>query len=717
MKKINILLFILIIGTKLKADEGMWLPILLQELNIEDMQSKGFKLTAEDIYSVNKSSMKDAVVLFGGGCTGVIVSDQGLLLTNHHCGFSSVNALSTVENNYLRDGFWAYNKKEEKPCPGLSVTFIIAMYDVTDNIMPYLSSTMTETERNAVIKSLSGKLQTEFTDGTHYGAQVKPFYYGTEFYLFVTETFTDIRLAGVPPGSVGNFGGETDNWVWPRHTGDFSMFRIYAGADNKPAAYSETNQPFKPRYYFPISVKGVKQNDFTMVYGFPGKTQEYLSSFAVDQLMHSTNPNRIACRDAKIAVIDKYMSGNDTLTLMYGPKVKSLANAYKKWKGEMIGLEENNAVGVKQAFENKFQQWANTHEGKDYRNLLSELAEAYKSYQPYSELVDYTSEAFFAVEIINYSSNYNKLVALLRTDTATEQTLQTEADRLLKNSRGYFSKYSVTIDRELCATMFKIYSEKVSKDLQSDYFKQQVALYKNDFGAMSNALFKKSVFANQQRVEKMLTGFNTKKGKKLMNDPVYKLYEEVSRLYNDQIMTSVNPINEKINILMRSYMTAQRKMQPTKDFYPDANLSLRVAYGTVDGYKAKDAVYYTWQTTDKGIEQKYIPGDEDFDMPAPLMDLLNKNDFGKYADANGNLPIAFTASNHTTGGNSGSPVINGNGELIGLNFDRVWEGTMSDVMYDINRCRNIALDIRYTLFIIDKYAGAKNIMNELWVVE
>lgn len=717
MKKINILLILLILGSRLKADEGMWLPILLQELNIKDMQSKGFKLTAEDIYSVNKSSMKDAVVLFGGGCTGGVISDQGLLITNHHCGFSSVSALSSVENNYLRDGFWAYDKKEEKPCPGLSVTFIISMHDVTDSILPYLNSTMTEYDRNAMIKSISTKLQAAFTNGTHYGAQVKPFYYGTEFYLFVTETFTDIRLVGVPPSSVGNFGGETDNWMWPRHTGDFSMFRIYAGADNKPAAYNAENKPFKPRYYFPISIKGVQENDFTMVYGFPGRTQEYLSSFAVDQLIHSTDPNRIACRDAKIAVTEKYMAGNDTLTLNYGAKIKSLANAYKKWKGEVTGLEENNAIGVKQEFENKFQQWANTHEGKDYRTLLKELQDAYAAYQPYAELVDYTSEAFYAVEIINYAGTYNKLAGLLRNDTVNEATLQTEAERLLKNSEGYFSKYSAKIDRELFATMLKIYSDKVSKELQSEYFKQQVAAYKNDFNAMADAMFKKSVFASESKVKKMLTQFNANKGKKLMRDPVFKLYEEVSVLYNEQITNAVNPINEKINILMRSYMTAQRKMQPTKDFYPDANLSLRIAYGTVDGYTAKDAVYYTYQTTDKGIEEKYMPGDEDFDYPPALMDLLHKNNFGKYADANGNLPVAFLASNHTTGGNSGSPVINANGELIGVNYDRVWEGTMSDVMYDIDRCRNIALDMRYVLFMVETYAGAKNIMQELWVVE
>jgi hypothetical protein len=717
MKKITAFLLLLNFMVNAKADEGMWLPILLGEINIEDMRSKGFRLNAEDIYSVNKSSMKDAVVSFGGGCTGEMISGEGLLLTNHHCGFTSINALSTIESNYLRDGFWSYNKKEEIPCPGLTVTFIISMHDVTDSIIGYLTDDMDENSRNATIQKISASLQATFTEGTHYGAIVRPFYYGTEFYLFVTETFTDIRLVGAPPSSVGNFGGETDNWVWPRHTGDFSLFRIYAGADNKPAAYSESNVPFKPRYFFPISIKGVKENDFTMVYGFPGRTQEYLPSFAVDLLISETNPNRIGCRDARLAIMDAYMSGNDTITLMYASKAKGLANAYKKWKGEMAGLKANNAVEKKQEFEAKFQNWANTHVGKDYRYLLDEFEKSYTSYRPYSELMDFTSEAFFAVEVLNYAGRYRSLAALLRSDTTAEEALIAEAEKLLSQSAGFYKNYSVKIDRDMFATMLKIYSDRVAKDLQSPYFKSQVSEYNSDFEAWADAIFKKSIFADQAKIGKVLTDFSAKKGKKIMQDPVFKLYEEVANHYNEQINTMAGPLTQQINGQMRRYMTAQRMMQPDNDFYPDANSTLRIAYGNAMGYQARDAVYYTYQTTDAGIEQKYIAGDEEFDMPEKLMQLMSNNDFGRYADANGSLPIAFIASNHTTGGNSGSPVINANGELIGTNYDRVWEGTMSDVMYDINRCRNISLDIRYTLFVIDKYAGAKNLIDEMWIVE
>ncbi|MBK7034944.1 MAG: S46 family peptidase [Bacteroidetes bacterium] len=717
MKKYIVLLNFILITNFCRADEGMWLPILLEQLNIADMQARGFKLTAEDIYSVNKSSMKDAVVLFGGGCTGEVISKEGLIITNHHCGFSTINSLSSVENNYLKDGFWAKNKNEEKPCPGLSVTFIISMHDVTDSILPYLNNTMDEGTRNAIIAQLSSRLETQFEKGNHYDATVRSFYYGNEFYLFVTEVFTDIRLVGAPPASVGNFGGETDNWVWPRHTGDFSMFRIYANADNKPAAYDEKNVPFIPRYSFPISLKGVEENDFTMVYGFPGRTQEYLTSYAVDLTINTTNPNRIACRDVRLEIYNKYMSKNDTITLQYASKAKGLANAYKKWKGEMTGLQLNDAVGEKLKYEKLFQQWANTHEGKEYKNLLSEFSEIYASYKTYSELVDYTSEAFYAVELLNFSGGYRKFINMVRSDTIPIDILQKEATKLQGNAAGFYKNYSIKIDREMFAAMMKIYSEKVSKDLQSPYFKEQAIKYNNNFTEWADAIYRKSVFADQNKLNKLLSGFNKKKGKKLMNDPAYKLYEEVTQFYEEQLRSKVNPLAIQINVLMRQYMQAQREMQPKEEFYPDANSTLRLTYGNVKGYIAKDAVYYTSQTTDNGIEEKYIPNDEEFEMPEKLISLMKKNDFGRYANKKGELPIAFIATNHTTGGNSGSPVINAYGQLIGINYDRVWEGTMSDIMYDPDSCRNISLDIRYALFIIDKYGGASNLINEMELIE
>lgn len=717
MKRFLCILLIAASALPLRADEGMWLPILLEQLNIQDMQARGFKLTAEDIYSVNKSSMKDAVVLFGGGCTGEMISAEGLLLTNHHCGFSSINDLSSLENNYLRDGFWAKNKGEEIPAPGLKVTFIISMHDVTDSILPYLRDGMDEATRNGVIKQRSAQLEAQFKQGTHYDAFVRAFYYGNAFYVFVTETFRDIRLVGTPPASVGNFGGETDNWVWPRHTGDFSLFRIYAGQDNKPADYSADNVPFTPRHFFPISIKGVQEGDFTMVYGFPGRTQEYLSSYAVDLTINSTNPNRIECRDLRLAIMNRYISGNDTVTLKYASKAKGLANAYKKWKGEMTGLKLNDAIAKKQAYEKQFQTWANTHVGKDYRDLLSRMQDAYGRYKAYAELVDYTSEGFFAVEAINLAGNFDALLAKASADSITNEALGQLGEQYWNDVQNWYTNYDIRIDREVFATLLQLYSDRVSKDLQSTYFKETAATYNYDFNAWARDMYAKSVLVDADKLRSMLTGFNKKQAAKLQKDPMIRLYRDVYSLYSQQLKQYVQPLQLEISILMREYMQAQMLMQPDREFYPDANSTLRVTYGEVKGYTARDAVQYSCYTTDRGLEEKYIPGNEEFDLPQKLVQLIKANDFGRYADAQGALPVAFVASNHTTGGNSGSPVINANGELIGTNYDRVWEGTMSDIMYDINRCRNITLDIRYTLFIIDKYAGASNIISELSIVQ
>lgn len=717
MKKFIILICCFFTLQIARADEGMWLPVLLQQLNIDDMRANGFKLTAEDIYSVNKSSMKDAVVLFGGGCTAEVISGEGLLLTNHHCGFSSISAASSLDHNYLRDGFWAKDHSEEIPCPGLTVTFIISMVDVTDSILPYLNDAMSEQDRAAAIKILSAQLEKRFKGDSHYDAAVRSFYYGNAFYLFLTETFRDIRLVGAPPASVGNFGGETDNWIWPRHTGDFSMFRIYANKDNLPAEFSADNQPFVPRYYFPISLKGVKENDFTMVYGFPGRTQEYLPAAAVDLTINSINPNRILVRDERIRIINNYMQNNDTVTLMYASKLKGMANAYKKWKGEMIGLQRIDAIAIKKSYERSFQQWTNTTAGKPYAHLLADFDTLYAAYKPYSKINDFTSEAAFGIEIINYAGGYRKLIEMCKNDTVSDETIKKEAEKILTNAAGFFKNYYRPIDLEVFASLLRIYADSVPVDIQPEYFHSLDVKYHHDFSALRDDVFAKTKFSSYADVQQLLNGFTRKKGLALARDPVYKIYESIASNYDAVISGHIAPMNAQINALMRQYMKAQMLFDPEGDFYPDANSTLRVAYGTVQGYEARDAVFYSYATTDQGLEEKYVPGDEEFDLPAGLMQLLKANNFGRYADANGNLPIAFIATNHTTGGNSGSPVINANGELIGTNYDRVWEGTMSDILFDPEHCRNITLDIRYTLFIIDQYAHADNLIKEMKIVE
>ncbi|MEO8149948.1 MAG: S46 family peptidase [Bacteroidia bacterium] len=699
------------------ADEGMWLPILLKQLNEADMQRKGLKLSADDIFSLNKSSLKDAVVLFGGGCTAEVISDKGLLLTNHHCGFSTVASVSTVENDYLKNGFWAYKIEDEKPAPGLTVTFIIGIEDVTAKIIPMLNDNMSEQERNKKIREVASKLEREAVAGTHYDASVKPFYNGNEFYLFTTETFKDIRLVGAPPSAVGNYGGETDNWVWPRHTGDFSMFRIYANKENKPAEYSKDNVPFKPRYHFPVSLAGVQEGDFTMVYGFPGRTTEYLSSYAVDLTQNISDPNSVAIREARIKIMDDAMHGNDTIRLMYSPKARSLANAYKKWKGEMIGLKKNDAVGKKQKFETDFRTWTTTTtEGKKYATLLDDLKSTYDQYRPLAKTVDFTNEAAYGIELINYATNFDKLVTLCKSDTVADSTIANEAQRLLKNSTGFFKNYRVAIDKQVFAKLMKMYSDSVAQTYQPDYLEQQVLKYNGDFNKYADMVFEKSFMTSIEKTEAVLKNLKRKSLKKIQNDPVYALMDAISTTYDDVVVEKVSKINESITKLNRTYMQAQREFQKDKVFYPDANSTLRVAYGNVKGYYPRNGVYYTAQTTLGGAIEKYIPNDDEFDLPKKLTELYAQKDFGRYG-VNGDVPIAFIATNHTTGGNSGSPVLNAKGELIGTNFDRVWEGTMSDIMFDPDRCRNITLDVPYTLFIIDKYAGAKNLIDEMEIVK
>ncbi len=702
---------------KVYGDEGMWLPLLLKQLNEADMPRKGLKLSAEDIYSVNKSSLKDAVVLFGEGCTGEIISSKGLLLTNHHCGFSSIASLSSIEKDYLKNGFWAYRMEDELPAPGLTVTFIIRMEDVTGKITSALNDAMSEQERSKKIREVAAGIERAAVEGTHYDASVRSFYNGNEFYLFVMETFKDIRLVGTPPASVGNYGGETDNWIWPRHTGDFSMFRIYANNENKPAAYSKDNVPFKPRYHFPVSLAGVKEGDFTMVYGFPGRTTEYLSSYAVDITQNISNPNRVAIREARIKIIDDAMHGNDTIRLQYSPKVRRLANAYKKWNGEMIGLKKNNAVGKKQQFENTFRQWTSTAaEGKKYAGLLDELKSAYDQYRPLAKTVDFTNEATNGVELMNYAANYNELVDLCKNDTIADSVIAAKAQKIIKSSQGFFKNYRVAIDKEVFSRLMKMYSDSVAQTYQPDYLEQQVMKYNGDFNKYADLVFEKSFMTSQEKVEAVLKNFKRKSLKKITADPAYALYDAISTAYDEVVVDKVNKINESIIKLNRTYMQAQREFMKDKVFYPDANSTLRIAYGNVKGYYPRDGVYYTPQTNLSGAIEKYVSGDEDFDLPKKLIELYEKKDFGQYA-VNGEVPVAFIATNHTTGGNSGSPVLNANGQLIGTNFDRVWEGTMSDIMFDPDRCRNITLDIRYTLFIIDKYAGAKNLIDEMELVK
>ena len=699
------------------AEEGMWLPMLLKQLNEQEMQIKGLKISAEEIYSVNKNSLKDAVALFGTGCTGELISEQGLLLTNHHCGYSQIQSHSSLENNYVRDGFWAMNKQDEIPCPGLTVTFIVRMDNVTEEINKSLSDTMSEEARNEKIKQASAQFERKAVEGTHYEAKVKSFFNGNEFYVITMEIFKDIRMVGAPPSSIGSFGGDTDNWMWPRHNGDFSLFRIYANKENQSAQYSNENIPFHPKNFFPICIGGVKQDDFTMVYGFPGRTQEYLTSYAVDATANVSNPNRVNVRETRLEIIEEAMKSSEKIHIQYASKKSGVANAWKKWKGETKGLIKSNAVQRKQEEEKDFEAWVNRDPLRKakYGTLLPDFKNVYTNYAPYITATDFYSEAGMGVEILSFANNYSHLVELFKVKTSDKQEIKAEADKLLKAGDNFFKDYDAPTDQRIMAALLKLYNDNVADSLKPPSLTEIKTKYKGGYDAFAEHLFKHTYYSSPDKLKELLTNPTKKHLKKLAEDPAFVLTENIVSTYQEKVAPIVNAKNNRLAKLNRLYMQAQREMADGRKIYPDANLTLRLAYGKVSGYKPFDGAYYNYYTTLEGVMEKYQPHDEEFDVPEKLIQLYKQKDYGRYG-VKGTMPVAFIATNHTTGGNSGSPVLNDKGHLVGTNFDRVWEGTMSDIDFNPDICRNITLDIRYTLFIIDKFAGAKNLIDELLIV-
>lgn len=701
---IAVIAFTLISFGTLTAKEGMWLPQLLKSLNESEMQSMGLKLSAEDIYSVNNSSLKDAVISFGGFCTGEMISDQGLILTNHHCGYGRIQSHSSVENDYLTNGYWANNHSEELKNPGLTATFIIRIEDVTDEILNSISADLTKEEREKAIKKAIDSTAKLATEGTHYDAVIKPFYYGNEYYMFITETFKDVRLVGAPPSSIGKFGGDTDNWMWPRHTGDFSLFRIYADKDNKPAEYSEDNVPFKPRHHFPISLNGIKKGDFTMVYGFPGRTQEYLTSYAIQQIKEVINPRRIDIREKALEVMDKHMDASDEVRIKYASKYASIANYWKKWLGENRGLEKANAIAMKKEQEDLF---VKATAGKPkYDNLMNEFEKRYTAIEDYEQARSYFIEIpYRKVEAISLASAFRDLV---KSEEPTEEQLE----KLKKRIEAHFKDYDYATDLELAQVLFKKYQT----ELPEQFVPKSLKNNQSKLDSYIQEIYDESIFTKRKDIEEFIADYSAKDAKKIEKDPIFQLTLAFWDIYDNQIRPEYGRLSDEIDSLSKIYVAALREFVPGR-YYPDANSTLRLAYGKVNNYEPRDAVNYEFFTTTEGIIEKYDPGSDDFDLPDNLIQLIENEDYGQYADENGHMPVCFTASNHTTGGNSGSPVINANGELIGLNFDRNWEGTMSDITYDINQCRNISVDVRYVLFIVDKFAGATHLIEEMTLVK
>jgi hypothetical protein len=696
------------------AKEGMWLPILLKKYNIEEMQKMGFKLTAEDIYDINKASMKDAVVIFGGGCTGELISDKGLLITNHHCGYRQIQAHSSLENDYLTNGFWAMSQKEELPNPGLSVKFLVRMADVTAEAMEGITD---DSKEQKELKKNIKEIEKAAEKDNGYKAIVKPIFNGNQYFLFVYEEYKDVRLVGAPPSAIGKFGGDTDNWMWPRHTGDFSLFRIYADKDGKPAEYSPNNVPLKPKKFFPISMKGVKTNDFTMVFGYPGSTARYLPSQAVDRIMNVSDPDKVAIRTLKLKLMNEDMEADRGVRIQYAAKNASTSNAWKKWQGEIKGLKRLNAVERKLNQEKAFKAWMEQDPArqKTYGEVLPQFEELYKALKPYSKAYDYYSEIIYrGTDIFSIARTVDRLIKRSFNYDAAKR--QKAADALKASIDKHFKDYNQPTDEKIFTELLKVYGKEVDCIFQPEFFCKNYA--KLESGKFTKKIYRKSILTSKTKLNALLNDFTPANAKKLEKDPIIRLYREFVDAFTVKVWPNHAKISTKIGAVQKLYMKALMEMNKAKALYPDANFTLRVAYGKVEGYQPKDGVTYKHFTTLDGIIAKDNPEIYDYNVPQRLKELYKSKDYGQYADpSDGKVHTCFVASNHTTGGNSGSPVVNAEGHLIGVNFDRCWEGTMSDIMFDPERCRNIVLDIRYALFLIDKFAGAGYLLDEMQLVK
>ena len=694
------------------ADEGMWIPMLLQR-NEAAMQRAGMRITAQDIYDVNNASLKDAVMLFGSGCTGEFVSHEGLVLTNHHCGYSQIVSHSTVEHDYLTHGFWAMTRGEELVCPGLTVTRLVRMEDVTGRVLEGIDGTTSEQDREKIVDANSKRVIAEAVGGTHYSAVIKPFYYGNQYFMYVNEVFRDVRLVGAPPSNIGKFGGDTDNWMWPRHTGDFSMFRVYVDRDGKPADYSPDNVPYQPLKHLEISLKGVEEGDFTFVFGYPGTTRRYVTHDHVALTAGEENPVRIALRDIRLAHYNAAMQRSAAQRLKYASRVANIANGWKKWQGESLGIERLHGVEQKIEQEEQFRRWA--QDKPEYSGVLDSLEANYAKLREVELEWVYFGEGVLASDFMQRAF---KLCNLLRIQD--DDDLEAAAQRMLAESRAYFEDFDQhsEVDQAIfIETMFYTWEHGYAPYFNKKYHNEK------DLGDMLTQCYNKSILNNPKKLEKLLALPADKLRRELLlgigkKDMALNLVGEAyTYSYSEAKRRQNNSATNNIQRLMRTYIKGMMEQYPDSNFFPDANLTLRVAYGHVEGFKPKDAVYYTPYSTIDGIMEKENPDVYDYVVTPRLKELWSARDYGQYANAKGELPVAFIATNHTTGGNSGSPVLNADGQLVGINFDRCWEGTMSDLLFDPAYCRNISLDIRYCLFIIDKYAGARHLVDEMTLVE
>jgi hypothetical protein len=715
MKKVLSILFIIMIsaGFKARADEGMWLLPLIDKLNVGKMTELGLKLSAEDIYSINRACLKDAIVSIGG-CTAEIVSSQGLLLTNHHCGYGRIQAHSTVEHDYLKDGFWAKTLAEELPNPGMAATFLLRIEDVTDQVLANVKPGITESERNTAINAARGLIESKAREGNNYRTQVASFYGGNYFYLLVSERYEDVRLVGAPPSSIGKFGFDTDNWEWPRHTGDFSVFRVYSAPDGRPASYSKDNIPLKPKYWLTASIKDLNTGDYAMILGYPGRTQRYYTSYEVNEILTITNPNRIKIRSIKQDIWMADMMADQKVNIQYASKYSGSSNYWKYSIGQNNQLKNLNVIAKKQQIENQFNTWVNADADRkaEYGEALNLIKKSIEGRAEYQNTLQYLNECLQGCEILTYSSLGSQLLTALKSGDAGKIS---EATQRIKDNLGdIYKDYSVTTDQKSTKAMLKLYRADVPVKYHPDFYTTIVdKKFKGNIDKFVDNMFAKSIFTSEAKMNEFLAKPNLKI---LENDPVLLVFNSINKV-GQSVSAERSKFDSDLVTGQRLWVAALREMTPEKTQYPDANSTMRLTYGTIQDYDPKDAVTYKYYTTLQGVVDKYKPGDYEFDLPQRLIDLNARKEFGRYASPKGHMPVCFLTTNDITGGNSGSPVLNANGHLIGLAFDGNWEAMSGDVYYEPELQRTIVVDIRYVLWIMDIYSGAKHLVDEMTIVE
>ena len=716
MKKtvsILIILFLSLCFTA-RADEGMWLLPLLEKLNIGKMTELGLKLSAEDIYSLNKPSIKDAIVIFNGNCTGEIVSDQGLVLTNHHCGYSSIQSHSTLDNDYLQDGFWAKTKAEELPNQDMYVRFLVRIEDVTEKVLANVKPGMSESERISAINDVRITLQKSASEESKYVANVTSFYGGNYFYLLVYEDYDDLRLVGAPPSSIGKFGFDTDNWEWPRHTGDFSVFRVYMSPDGKPAQYSKENIPYNPKHYLPVSIKDLNQGDYAMIMGYPGSTQRYATSYEVEEIMKITNPNRIKIRGTRQEILMADMLADPTVNIQYASKYSTSSNYWKYSIGENQGLAKLDVKAKKQETEDQFNKWiaANPMRQEKYGDALNKIKSSIEGREEFRNASQYISECFnIGCDLFTFNSDASMLVMALK--TGDKQILNRVVEDIRSISDEFYKDYNAPTELKVMKAMLKLYRADIPSQFQPDFYSTVDKKFKGSIDLYVDNIFAKSIFADQNRLNAFLENPVLKI---IENDPLYITGSSISRI-STSIAKESSQFDANLTTGRRLWVAALMEMTPDKTQYPDANFTMRLTYGNIQDYNPRDAVTYKYFTTLDGVMGKYKPGDYEFDVPQRLIDLYKAKDYSRYASQKGYMPICFTTTNDITGGNSGSPVLNGNGELIGLAFDGNWEAMSGNIAFEPALQRTIVVDIRYVLWIMDVYAGAKNLVDELTIVQ